>query len=376
MDKKYPFFFRSTVTLFGIMLFVYMLFALREIMVPLAFALMIAILLNPLVNMLTGKKINRIVAILIALIATMIMVAGLMYFISSQIAKFTDNMPELEQKFSELFHHLQIWLRNNYSLSLGKQSQLISELGNNLKPLIGQTLGSVLGGLSVIVLLPIYIFLMLFYKTLILNFLYEIFSERNSTEVSNVLKETKNAIQSYMVGLLLEAIIVAIMNSAALFMLGVQYAILIGVIGALLNVLPYIGGVIAIALPVLIATITEDGYSTQLGIIVAYAVIQFIDNNILVPRIVSSQVKINALVSIVIVLLGGAVWGVSGMFLSIPFIAVLKIIFDRVDGLKPWGKLLGTEVPVFHKGQLWNRRRKRHESLSETILAKEQRNSK
>ena len=376
MDKKYPFFFISTVTLFGIMLFVYMLFALREIMVPLAFALMIAILLNPLVNMLTRKKINRIVAISIALLATIISVAALMYFISSQIAKFTDNMPELEKRFSELFHHLQIWLRNNYSLSLGKQSQLIGELGNNLKPLIGQTLGTVLGALSVIVLLPIYIFLMLFYRTLILNFLYEIFSERNSTEVSDVLKETKNAIQNYMVGLLLEAIIVAVMNSAALLILGVQYAILLGVIGALLNVLPYIGGVIAIALPVLIATITKDGYTTQLGIIIAYTIIQFIDNNILVPRIVSSQVKINALVSIVIVLLGGAVWGVSGMFLSIPFIAVLKIIFDRVDGLKPWGKLLGTEVPVFHKGQLWNRRRKRHESLSETIVAKEQRNSK
>ena len=256
-------------------------------------------------------------------------------------------MPVLEQKFSELFHHLQIWLRNNYSLSLSKQSELINELGNSLKPLIGQTLGSVLGALSVIVLLPIYIFLMLFYKTLILNFLYEVFAEKNSIEVSTVLKETKNAIQSYMVGLLLEAIIVAAMNSAALLILGVQYAILLGVIGALLNVLPYIGGIIAIALPVLIATIIKDGYTTQLGIIVAYAIIQFIDNNILVPRIVSSQVKINALVSIIIVLLGGAIWGVSGMFLSIPFIAVLKIIFDRVDGLRPWGKLLGSRSSCF-----------------------------
>jgi predicted PurR-regulated permease PerM len=229
-----------------------------------------------------------------------------------------------------------------------------------------------LGTLSVVVLLPIYIFLMLFYKTLILNFLYEVFAEKNSTQVSNVLKETKNAIQSYMVGLLLEAIIVAILNSAALLILGVEYAILIGVIGALLNVLPYIGGIIAIALPVLIATITKDGYTTQIGIIIAYLVIQFIDNNILVPRIVSSQVKINALVSLVIVLLGGAIWGVSGMFLSVPFIAVLKIIFDRVEGLRPWGKLLGSEVPVYHKGQLWRLRKSRRESLSKRIVEKSQ----
>jgi predicted PurR-regulated permease PerM len=265
-----------------------------------------------------------------------------------------------------------LWLQNNYSLSLDKQRQMIAEAGNSLKPLIGQTLGNVLGTLSVIVLLPIYIFLMLYYKTLILNFLYEVFAEKNSTQVSNVLRETKNAIQSYMVGLLLEAIIVAILNSAALLILGVQYAILIGVIGALLNVLPYIGGIIAIALPVLIATITKDGYTTQIGIIIAYLIIQFIDNNILVPRIVSSQVKINALVSLVIVLLGGAVWGVSGMFLSVPFIAVLKIIFDRVEGLRPWGKLLGSEVPVYHKGQLWRLRKSRRESLSKKIVEKSQ----
>jgi len=373
MQKKYPFFFRSTVTLFGIMLFVFMLFELRAILVPLAFALMIAILLNPLVNILINKKINRIIAISISLLAVILFIAGLMYFISSQVVKFSENMPVLQQKFSELFHDLQLWLQNNYSLSLSKQSQYISEVENSLKPLIGQTLGTVLGTLSVVVLLPIYIFLMLFYKTLILNFLYEVFAEKNSTQVSNVLKETKNAIQSYMVGLLLEAIIVAILNSAALLILGVQYAILIGVIGALLNVLPYIGGIIAIALPVLIATVTKDGYTTQIGIIIAYLVIQFIDNNILVPRIVSSQVKINALVSLVIVLLGGTVWGIAGMFLSVPFIAVLKIIFDRVEGLRPWGKLLGSEVPVYHKGQLWSLRRVRKKSFSKKIVEESQR---
>ena len=370
MEKKYPFYIRSTVTLFGAMLFVFMLFELRAILVPLAFAIMISILLNPLVNILVRKKVNRILAISVSLLITILFVAGLMYFISSQVVKFSDNMPELQRKSTELFHNFQIWLQSNYSLSLAKQRQMIAEAGNSLKPLIGQTLGTVLGTLSVVVLLPIYIFLILFYKTLILNFLYEVFAEKNSTKVSNVLRETKKAIQSYMVGLLLEAIIVAAMNSAALLILGVQYAILLGVIGALLNVLPYIGGIIAIALPILIATITKDGYTTQLGIIIAYSIIQFIDNNILLPRIVSSQVKINALVSIVIVLLGGALWGIPGMFLSVPFIAVFKIIFDRVDELKPWGKLLGSEVPVMHKGQLWRNRRNRKVSLSEKIVDK------
>ena len=112
-----------------------------------------------------------------------------------------------------------------------------------------------------------------------------------------------------MVGLLIEALIVAVLNTTALLILGVEYAIVPGLLGALLNMLPYIGGIIAIALPVFMATVTKDGYSTQLGIIIADIVIQFIDNNFLIPRIVSSKVQINALVSILFVLLGGTLLG-------------------------------------------------------------------
>jgi predicted PurR-regulated permease PerM len=117
-------------------------------------------------------------------------------------------------------------------------------------------------------------------------------------------------------------------------------------------VIPFIGGIIAVLLPLAIATITKNGFGTQIGIIIAYLVIQFIDNHFLMPYIVSSKVKINALISIIIVLLGGAVWGIPGMFLSIPFMGILKIIFDRIPELKPWGKLLGYEVPTRHKGQI------------------------
>jgi predicted PurR-regulated permease PerM len=159
-----------------------------------------------------------------------------------------------------------------------------------------------------------------------------------------------------MVGLMWETSIVCVLNSMALLIIGVPNAIVIGVLGGLLNILPYVGGLIAIALPVLMALIVTDGYSTILAIIGSYLFIQFIDNNFLVPRIVSSKVKINALISVLVVLLGGLLWGISGMFLSIPFIAILKIIFDRIEELKPWGKLLGDEIPTEHIGVVWQKR--------------------
>lgn len=372
--KKYPFYLKSTTILFGLVLVVYVLVNLRDIFSPLAFAILFSILLNPLVGWLQRKKVGRIGAIIISMLVAIILVVGIVYFLSSQIAGFGENLPLLKQKFIELLMQSQTWLQSKFGIKIGNPIELLKKAMDNSQAMLGKTVGSALGTLAVVFLLPVYIFMILFYKPLILSFLYEVFAEANSRQVSDILTQTKTAIQSYMVGLLIEALIVAILNSVALLILGVKYAILLGVIGAILNMIPYIGGIVAILLPILIATVTKDGFSTQLGIIIAYAIIQFVDNNILVPRIVSSKVKINALVSILIVLLGNAMWGVPGMFLSIPTVAILKIIFDRVDGLKPWGRLLGDDVPTRHLGQRWAKRNKKP-SVSEKMVGGE-RNTK
>ena len=368
--KQYPFYLKSTVIIFGLVLISYAMFNLKEIMAPMAFSLIIAILLNPLVTRLQKKGLHKILAIAISLLIALVIVGGILYFISTQVMNFGDNLPELKIKFNEHFAQLQQWIAANFKFSIEKQQKALADLGASSKSFLGTALGTALGTLGLIFLVPIYVFLLLFYKTLLLNFFHEIFAEENAVQVSEVLVETKTAIQSYMVGLLLEALVVAVMNSVALLLLGVQYAILIGVIGALLNMLPYIGGIIAIALPVIIASVTKDGFSTQLGVIGAYIIIQFIDNNILVPFLVSSRVKINAFFSIVVVLLGGALWGVAGMFLSIPFVAILKIIFDRLPEMRPWGKLLGDEVPTRHKGEIWKRRRERQALVAEKLAEK------
>ncbi len=356
--KQYPFYLKATTILFGLSLVVLMLYMLADFLVPMAFAVLLSILLNPLYNKLQSWKIPKVVAICLTLLTMIAFTFGVLYFLSSQIIQFGDSLPALKAKGSEMVIQAEGWIESTFGLTIQKQMQLLNEAANNNKALVGQTIGSLFGLFSVLFLLPVYIFLLLFYKELILNFLYEVFAEENSGNIAEILNQTKMAIQSYIVGLLIEALVVAVLNSTALFILGVKYALLIGVIGAILNMLPYIGGIIAILLPVLMATVTKDGFSTQLGIIAAYSVIQFIDNNILVPRIVSSKVQINAMVSIIVVLLIGALWGVSGMFLSIPMVAVLKIIFDRIDDLKPWGKLLGDEIPTQHRGQIWKRRRK------------------
>lgn len=346
--KKYPFYLRSTVILFGLILISFALANLRGILIPFSFALFLAILLNPLADLLQVWKIPKVPAILLSLIIAIVLIAGIWYFLATQMMHFTDQLPALQRKMDQLVSQIQRDVSSK--IPVAKQNQYIDEAEAGIKPLIGQLLGSAMGTLTTVFLLPVYTFLIIYYKTLILNFLYEIFAEENASEVNTVLKQVKGAIQSYMYGLLIEGLIVTALNTLALVILGVPYAILLGILGAILNVLPFIGGVLAVSLPVLVATITKDGFNTQIGIIICYIIIQFADNHFLIPYIVSAKVKINALISIVVVLLGGAVWGLSGMFLSIPFIGVLKIIFDRIPEMKPWGKLLGDEIPVRRPG--------------------------
>jgi predicted PurR-regulated permease PerM len=344
--QTYPFYIKAPMVVIGIYLFFYILFLLQDILVPFAFAGLIAILLNPVYNRLQKWKINKIVAISLTILLAVLVVAIVLLFLSSQIVQFGDMIPQLKAKTLSLLHEVQTWLSERFGISTQKQINMLNEAMNSSKAYIGSTLNTVFGMLSFFVLIPLYIFLLLFYKPLILNFVFEVFKEDSQEQVAEILQETKSAVQSYVVGLMIEMSIIAVLNSAALLILGVKYAVLLGVIGAILNVVPYIGGVIAILLPVLMSFVTKDGFTTPILIVVSYTVIQFLDNNVIVPRVVSSKVSVNALISVLVVLLGGTLWGVSGMFLSIPFVAVLKIIFDRIEELKPWGKLLGDKMPA------------------------------
>ncbi len=332
----------------GIVAFTYILYAGQGIIIPLIFATILSILLNPLVNFFDKKGINRVISIFLSLLIAFILAGALFYFLGSQASLFSESFPLLKKKLAVLVKEGTNWYSVNFNTSPKKinawLAKLQSEGLSNSNVLIGQTLDTLSGLLIVIFLLPVYIFMILFYKPLLLDFIGQLFPRDQHSAVIEVLTQTKSLIQSYLIGLLIEASIVAALNSIALFALGIQYAILIGVLGALLNMIPYVGGLIAIALPLIIALATKPPIYLLL-IIVAYIVVQFIDNNIIVPRIVASKVKINALTSIVVVLIGGALWGVAGMFLSLPLTAIIKVVFDRTDNMKPFGFLLGDTMP-------------------------------
>jgi predicted PurR-regulated permease PerM len=322
----------------------------QDIVVPVAFAILLSVLLLPANQFLEKKKFPRVMAILLSLTVAIILIAALIYFISTQVASFTDDIPAIKKQLQLHFTTLQKWVYQQFHITRKEQTQFISNATEKIKDngsgLLGETFLSVTQTVMVLVLLPVYSFLILYYRDMIRKFLTDVFGSPHEEKVKEVLRESRSIVQGYMVGLMIELAIVATINSAGFLILGIHYAILLGVIAAILNMIPYIGMLIAAIFCMLVTLTTSSHMGDVIWVAAILTAVQFIDNNIIMPKVVSSKVKINALLSIIGVLIGGALAGIPGMFLSIPVIAIMKVIFDRVDELKPWGMLLGDEITV------------------------------
>jgi predicted PurR-regulated permease PerM len=346
---RLPFYLKIAQVITGIIGLFYILYLGQNILLPIIFAMILSILLNPMVNFLVRKKWNRILAISVSIIFMFAIVFGILYFIAAQMSMFTEALPALKAKLTDLIADILDWFSHQFRIPQEQMDVWIEKMKtegmNEAGVRVGSTLLNISNVLVLVFLVPVYIFLILYYKQLFLMFFSKVFTDDKADTVKQVLSSTKSLIQSYLRGLIIEMIIVAALNSGALLIIGVEYGIVLGVIGAILNLIPYLGGIVAIALPMLMAFVNGTPTSA-LFVLVAYVIIQLIDNNILVPMIVASKVKVNALVSIVVVLIGGAVWGVAGMFLAIPLTAIIKVVCDNIPALVPYGMVIGDDIPT------------------------------
>ena len=335
----------------------YFIFIAQEILVPLAFAVLLAVLLLPLVNFLEQRNIPRVLSIAISLLIAIVFIGSIVYFLSTQIANFVDDIPSIKRHLNEHWLTLQKWIREKMHISLREQNQYLNNTAEKIKDrdYLSDTFFSVTEALMLLILLPIYTFLILYYRDLIRRFLYAVFRKEHSEKVALVIKQSKVMINSYMTGLLIEMAIVAVCNSAGLMLLGIKYALFFGVLAAVLNIIPYIGMFTATLFTVLVTLSTSTHTSDIFWVITVMYGIHIIDVNILMPKIIASRLRINALISILGVIAGGALTGISGLFLSVPAVAMTKIICDQVEGLEAWGILLGDDITGTKRVRLYER---------------------
>jgi predicted PurR-regulated permease PerM len=317
----------------------------QALILPILFSILLANILLPMTRFLANRKFPRPLSILLPLLLSILIGVGILYFLSSQIMGFVDDVPALKERINELSHSAQVWFKKSTNITIYKQNQYLHDrvidLKENATGIVGITLDSLLGVLAYLILVPLYTFLVLYYKSNIRAFLVSSFKNGSEQRVAEVLTASTTVAQQYMTGLLIETTLVFTLNMIGFLILGIKYAIFLALFASLLNLIPYVGILVANIICMLITLVTSDQISQVIWVGLILAIVQILDNNFGMPLIVGNKVRINALVTIIGVLVGGALCGIPGMFLAIPGLAVLKVIFDKVPELQAWGTLLG-----------------------------------
>ncbi len=327
-----------------------------DILFPVVLAFIFGVLIRPIDSFLQKKwRFPKWLSVIITVIIAIAVFAGILFLLGLQLRDFFSDLPTLKKNMTKVIHDIGDWINQTFGVSNVKQEKLVKEnfKGGNMVSM--ESFGTITGALVNFILVPLYLFLFLFYRELLLGFLMKLVPAKSAERMQIVVNDIKVIIRMYILGLLLEIAIVAALTTLGLWIIGVKYALFLGLLVALLNLIPYVGILVANALSCLISLSNNpDIQQSVLGVIAVIGAVQLIDNNILLPRIVGSKVRINALASIICVIVGGSLAGVPGMFLAIPITAIMKVIFDAIPSLEPYGYLLGDEMP---KKLFWTKKK-------------------
>ncbi|WP_081867843.1 AI-2E family transporter [Hymenobacter sp. IS2118] len=334
-----------TFLLIGLSLLVFVLHKLDGILLPLFFAALLSTLLLPLVSKLESKNWPRLLAIITALLLLIGGIAGLIVIFGSQILDLQAELPLIQKKLVVFFDQGQQWLHDRFGMRVMSKDELITSSLSTAKKSAGGFLGSTLsttaGVLSVLTLVPIYIFCFLYYRDHMRQFMFRFVAPDKRTAVLHTMDNIQSVIQAYISGLLMVIVIVAVLNGIGLLVLGVKFAIFFAIFASVLAVIPYIGILVGATIPALITLVETGSPAKAAAVVGVFLVVQFLEGNFITPMITGSKVSINPMAAIVALILGGELWGTPGMILSIPLVAVLKVVFDSNKTTEPWGFLLG-----------------------------------
>ncbi len=340
-----PFYTKLAMILVGTIALFYIIISGKSILAPLLFALLFSMLLLPIAGFLEKKlRFHRGLASFLSVLLLMLMIAAVLYIVISQVSNLSENWPHFKTQLLTSLKELQHWISGKFHVNMTRQNDYINneavQLLTSGPAMISNTILSLSSVLLFFVLSLIDTFFLLYYRRLLIKFLIDVFREENSAAVYEIVAEVQIRIRQYIKGLLLEMLIVSTVCCLALWILGVDYPVLLGLLTGLLNLIPYVGIFISLLLSMLV-TFASAGVAKILLVISTLFGIHLLDANLLLPMIVGAKVRLNGLITIMGVIVGGSVWGITGAFLAIPVIAILKIIFDRIESLKPYGMLLG-----------------------------------
>jgi len=322
----------------------------KRVLCPLFFALLFSVALHPLARFFEARlHFRRALAAAACVILLECFLGLIIYFIAIAFDGMINDWPHFKGQLFATLSSIQTWAASALHIDVDKQKSYIdhaiSGMASSGTSMAGQTLLTLTSILLFIVLLTFYIFFLLYYRALLLRFFLEVFEKKANRAIQEIVASVQRMIRKYITGLLLEMLIVGTTCTLGFTLLGIKYALFLGPLTGVLNVIPYVG--IFTSLAVTAAVTLASAGAAKAALVAGFMVaVHLVDSNLLLPFIVGSKVRINALITLMGVVIGEMMWGIPGMFLSIPVLAIAKIVFDRVEGLKEWGTLLGEERPI------------------------------
>ena len=319
----------------------------KEILSPLLFSFLFSILLLPLANFFE-RRLNwpRAVAAIVSVVLLLSAASLVIYLIGAQVSNLSGEWPLLKTQVGNLFHNVQLWLQSTFHVNMAKQSTYINQITqktlSSSASLVGETVFSLSAIFLLLVFMLIYTCFLLIYRRLLMRFIVTAFTEQYIDIIYDITAQIKFIIRKYITGLFLEMAVIAAIACTVFALLGIKYVFLLGLLVGVLNLIPYLGIFTALLISAGITFATLDGQHA-LYVVLTVIGIHLFDSNFLMPKIVGSQVRLNPLIVILGVVTGEMLWGIPGMFLAIPYLAIAKVIFDRVPHLRAFGILLGEE---------------------------------
>lgn len=317
----------------------------RDIVIPILLSAFLSIILMPFVNRL-HKKLSLTLSALIVLVITFLVFVGVVWIIGDQLTRLVQDLPNLESKFNTLVDNVSNQLRSLLGMSKADQSQMVKEALKEVSTYVTNLVVSTTNTLSLLIQIPIYIFLFLIYRDRFKAFFISLLPQSDELAWK---KDIEGVLQGYISGLLIVTLIIAILNTVGLWVLGIEHAIFFGVLSGMLTIIPYVGIFIGATLPAIFALLTKDSIWYTAGVVAIFSFVQFLEGNFITPRITGTKVSINALAAIVALLIGGKILGIAGMILAVPITGVLKVVLSHSTHLKPFVILMEDSNGVTEK---------------------------
>ncbi len=345
--------FRVTAYLIFIIAVTFIIIVAKGFLYPIALGILFASLLFPIANLLEKKlRIPRILSNLLTIIIGIVFIVGAFELIYNQFRGIVSDLPALKRTALDNLDALSDFIEETFGLTQIKQKSYLRDIVSNMfdssNPFFKNAFTATTGTIVRIVLLPVYVFFMLYYRDKFYDFIISIAKPEARQRVEEVLKQVSNVTKHYMGGVFIVVCILCVINSFAFYLVGLNYFIFFGILAAICNFIPYFGTILGFSFALLFAMITETTPNVAIGVVISFFIIQFTENNILTPNIVGGNVKLNPFIIILSLIIGAMVWGIPGMIVIVPTMAVLRIIFEHVEGFQPYAYLLGIEGTEKH----------------------------